>query len=193
MQALVATRGSKPRAVPAEALILFSALGAVKTGVRKQARGRERGGGRGGRVVLLPVTGFPDIVLALSPPSEMFLLDDNRTLKLEKTRSTPLATKHATLIVLQGVALGTSIPLDKHSLIIGRGSECGLRVDDNLASRQHACVRKTERPERDPLYRVEDLGSTNGTFVNGRRVTRPFQLELDDTVRIGDTELRYRE
>ena len=40
---------------------------------------------------------------------------------------------------------------------------------------------------------LEDLGSTNGTFVNGRRITRPLPLEIGDTVRIGDTELRYEE
>jgi pSer/pThr/pTyr-binding forkhead associated (FHA) protein len=40
---------------------------------------------------------------------------------------------------------------------------------------------------------IEDLGSTNGTFVNGHQLTRPLELEPNDTVRIGDTELRYRE
>jgi two-component system cell cycle response regulator len=112
-------------------------------------------------------------------------LDDNRTLKLEKIRSTPLGTKHATLIVLQGTALGTSIPLNKHSLIIGRGSDCDLRVDDNLASRQHACVQKTELPERDPVYNVEDLGSTNGTFVNGKVTESSHPLVDGDKIRVG--------
>jgi hypothetical protein len=71
---------------------------------------------------------------------------------------------------------------------LGRSDACEVHIDDSFASASHARVYPSGRG-----VFIEDLGSTNGTFVNGRQITRPFQLELDDTVRIGDTELRYRE
>ena len=112
-------------------------------------------------------------------------MDDNLTIKLEKMRTTPLGPKHAALIVLQGVSLGTSIPLDQDSLIIGRGSDCDLRVDDNLASRQHARVERRGRGGEEPAYSLHDLGSTNGTFVNGKLVEDPHQLADGDKIRVG--------
>jgi hypothetical protein len=71
---------------------------------------------------------------------------------------------------------------------LGRSEACEVRIDDSFASASHARI----YPSGHAVF-IEDLGSTNGTFVNGRQITRPLQLEVDDTVRIGDTELRYRE
>jgi hypothetical protein len=71
---------------------------------------------------------------------------------------------------------------------LGRAAASEVHIDDSYASAAHARVyRRAGR-----VY-IEDLGSTNGTFVNGRQITRPVALEANDTVRIGDTELRYRE
>jgi FHA domain len=71
---------------------------------------------------------------------------------------------------------------------LGRGDSADIRMEDPFASSRHARIER----QGDVLV-IEDLGSTNGTYVNGRQITRPVQLEADDTVRIGDTELRYRE
>ncbi len=71
--------------------------------------------------------------------------------------------------------------------VIGREGTDIVLADPEV-SRRHAAI----RTHGDGIA-IEDLGSTNGTFVNGRQITRPLQLEVDDTVRIGDTELRYRE
>lgn len=71
---------------------------------------------------------------------------------------------------------------------LGRSEASDVHIDDSFASASHARIYPSARG-----VFIEDLGSTNGTYVNGRQITRPLQLEVDDTVRIGDTELRYRE
>jgi hypothetical protein len=71
---------------------------------------------------------------------------------------------------------------------LGRSESADVRIDDSFASASHARIYPSARG-----LVIEDLGSTNGTYVNGRQLTRPLELEVDDTVRIGDTELRYRE
>lgn len=71
---------------------------------------------------------------------------------------------------------------------LGRAQTSEVSIDDSYASAAHARL----YPRAGAMF-IEDLGSTNGTFVNGRELTRPLQLAEGDTVRIGDTELRYRE
>ena len=71
---------------------------------------------------------------------------------------------------------------------LGRAASSDVPIDDSFASAAHARVY-----QRGGRVFIEDLGSTNGTFVNGRQITRPLPLEANDSVRIGDTELRYRE
>ena len=71
---------------------------------------------------------------------------------------------------------------------LGRAQTSEVSINDSYASAAHARLYP-----RDGAMFIEDLGSTNGTYVNGRQLTRPLQLAEGDTVRIGDTELRYRE
>ena len=71
-------------------------------------------------------------------------------------------------------------------LIVGRSSTCDLVLDDAKASRQHARL----RVDGSSAF-VEDLGSRNGTFVNGERVASA-DLSPGDEIRIGDTRLRLR-
>lgn len=111
-------------------------------------------------------------------------MDDNLTIKLDKTKTAPTGVRQAALIVLQGDSLGTSIPLDRETVTIGRGSDCELRLDDNLASRQHA--RLVFRSDSGTSgYDLHDLGSTNGTFVNGKLVEDPIVLADGDKIRVG--------
>ncbi|MBA3422044.1 MAG: FHA domain-containing protein [Thermoleophilaceae bacterium] len=71
---------------------------------------------------------------------------------------------------------------------LGRSQVSEVHIDDSYASAAHARL----YPRAGAVF-IEDLGSTNGTYVNERALTRPLQLVEGDTVRIGDTELRYRE
>ena len=72
--------------------------------------------------------------------------------------------------------------------ILGRSDHAAIHVEDPFASSSHARVF-----ERGSYMYVEDMGSTNGTYLNGRQLRRPEQLKVGDTIRIGDTEYRYQE
>ncbi len=78
-------------------------------------------------------------------------------------------------------------------LRIGRDPECEIHVPDPGCSRFHArlVVRSPERPSRRPRSVVEDLGSTNGTWVNETRIAAPHALRVHDKLRIGDTLFSY--
>ncbi len=93
------------------------------------------------------------------------------------------------LRVTQGMAAGTEIELGDE-FVIGRAEVGDGRLgDDPELSRRHARI---VRRAGDQLS-VEDLGSTNGTYLNGRQLRRPEQLKPADSVRIGETEYRYQE
>lgn len=109
-------------------------------------------------------------------------VDDNETLKLDQVRVADTAAKHPTLIVLQGDDLGVAVHLAGKTFTIGRGTDCDVRLDDNLASRQHA---RLEPIAAGRIYSLHDLGSTNGTFVNGQLVEDPVALQDGDKIRVG--------
>ena len=93
------------------------------------------------------------------------------------------------LVVLASPALdeGDVVTLDTHPLTIGRGAVNDVALaGDDFASTRHARI----EPRRDGIW-VEDIGSTNGTFVNGIRVTRERRLTAGDVVRVGETDLRF--
>src|SRR5438105_15233658 len=71
-------------------------------------------------------------------------------------------------------------------LRIGRGEQNDLRLNDASVSRYHAFVRRV-----DGRYLLSDVGSQNGTFVNGRRVHAPSALHSGDRIRAGTTELTF--
>ena len=70
---------------------------------------------------------------------------------------------------------------------IGRNPECALVLDDDFASGRHARIF-----HRDNAWFVEDLGSTNGTFVGTERLTGPVRVEAGSTLRIGKTVIELR-
>ena len=88
-------------------------------------------------------------------------------------------------MITQGNQAGLSADLAGGVIMIGRGADCQLILDDDYVSTRHARV--VGSPSG--IY-VEDLGSTNGTYVNGQRITAPTTITLADTVRIGKTMLR---
>jgi hypothetical protein len=93
------------------------------------------------------------------------------------------------LVVVKSPALeeGDELQLDSSALLIGRGSRNDVDLGrDEFASSEHARV----EPRRDGVW-LEDVGSTNGTYLNGTRLTRPKRLTVGDIVRVGETELRY--
>jgi hypothetical protein len=82
---------------------------------------------------------------------------------------------------------GEELPLDSRALTVGRGSQSDIPLDDDdFASARHARI----EPRRDGVW-VHDLGSTNGTYVNGARLSKPQRLAPGDVVRVGSTDLRF--
>jgi hypothetical protein len=93
------------------------------------------------------------------------------------------------LVVVKSPALeeGDELQLDSSALLLGRGSRNDVDLTrDEFASSEHARI----EPRRDGVW-LEDVGSTNGTYLNGTRLTRPKRLTAGDVVRVGETELRY--
>jgi FHA domain len=84
-----------------------------------------------------------------------------------------------------GLSRGATFEVDG-SLSIGRSPATDIQIDDPFASGRHARIY-----ERDGAYFVEDVGSTNGTYLNGRKLDGLRPLAPDDSIRIGDTEFRY--
>jgi pSer/pThr/pTyr-binding forkhead associated (FHA) protein len=76
--------------------------------------------------------------------------------------------------------------VDSRAVTIGRGGQNDIALEDDFASARHAKV----EPRRDGVW-VEDIGSTNGTFVNGARIAKPRRLAPGDVIRVGGTDLRY--
>ncbi|MGQ9474728.1 MAG: FHA domain-containing protein [Actinomycetota bacterium] len=72
-------------------------------------------------------------------------------------------------------------------LVIGRASECPVRLDDEFVSNLHAKIYRLQ-----DRYYVEDLGSTNGTYVNGRRINYPIELRGGDRLKVGQTLMEFR-
>jgi hypothetical protein len=71
---------------------------------------------------------------------------------------------------------------------MGRSDNAEIRVDDPFASSAHARIF-----ERGDYMYVEDMGSTNGTYLNGRTLRTAERLKVADVIRIGDSEYRYQE
>jgi hypothetical protein len=93
------------------------------------------------------------------------------------------------LVVVKSPALdeGDELQLDSATLLLGRGSRNDVNLArDEYASSDHARV----EPRRDGVW-VEDIGSTNGTYLNGARLTKAKKLAPGDVLRVGETELRY--
>jgi pSer/pThr/pTyr-binding forkhead associated (FHA) protein len=82
---------------------------------------------------------------------------------------------------------GVDFDLDSTQLTIGRGGQNDIPIpSDEYASARHARF----EPRQDGVW-VQDLGSTNGTYLNGMRLEHPRRLTQGDVVRIGETDLRY--
>jgi hypothetical protein len=86
---------------------------------------------------------------------------------------------------------GTSHPLQPPGLVVGRGSEASLRINDPGISRTHAEFTVMSQGESDPLIEVHDMGSTNGIQVDGRKVPRAT-LHNGSRVQVGHTTLVLR-
>jgi pSer/pThr/pTyr-binding forkhead associated (FHA) protein len=91
------------------------------------------------------------------------------------------------LVVTEGPLRGTTLPLGTSAVLIGRAPACTLVLDDDYSSSRHARL-FAEGGE----WFVEDLGSTNGTFLDEQRVTSPLPVRPGARVRIGQSVLELQ-
>lgn len=91
------------------------------------------------------------------------------------------------LVITAGAKEGLEVSLPDEFLTIGRSSESGLVVRDDYTSTNHARLIKSEKG-----WILEDLDSTNGTLLNGNRVTEPTQVPLGVPITIGTTTFELR-
>jgi adenylate cyclase len=82
----------------------------------------------------------------------------------------------------------SNVPLlGESSWKLGRGSQCAIVLEDNLVSRTHAMIQRTDYTQ----YILIDMGSRNGSFVNERRLSTPVQLRDGDQVRLGNAQMVF--
>jgi hypothetical protein len=122
----------------------------------------------------------------LSLPQESMIL---RPAQVAAMLPQPVGRELGRLVVVQSPAIapGVIFPIDSTALSVGRGGTNDVQIEsDEYASTRHARF----EPRRDGVY-VDDVGSTNGTYVNGIRLTRERRLAPGDLIRIGETDLRF--
>ena len=91
------------------------------------------------------------------------------------------------MLVSEGSNTGERADLENAPILIGRGSDAAIRLDDDYVSTRHARIAASG-----DQWFVEDLGSTNGTYVGSVRITQPTTITLGTQVRIGKTILELR-
>ena len=111
-----------------------------------------------------------------------------RPAKKPKAKAKPAAGRKAPrgvptkLQVVSGPNAGQSVPLGDTPILLGRGTDAAIRLDDDYVSTRHA--RFATNGEQ---WFVEDLGSTNGTYLGSQRITSPIPIGIGIAVRLGKT------
>jgi pSer/pThr/pTyr-binding forkhead associated (FHA) protein len=91
------------------------------------------------------------------------------------------------VVIVEGGNKGEAVSLEHAPLLIGRGNDAAIRLDDDYVSTRHARIASSGEQ-----WYVEDLGSTNGTYVGNSRISQATALQLGTQVRIGKTILELR-
>ncbi|MCB5163357.1 FHA domain-containing protein [Streptomyces bambusae] len=92
------------------------------------------------------------------------------------------------LVVSEGTLTGTTVALQGQTITLGRAHDSTIVLDDDYASSRHARI----YPDRDGNWIVEDLGSTNGTYLDRARLTVATPIPLGAPIRIGKTVIELR-
>jgi predicted component of type VI protein secretion system len=88
------------------------------------------------------------------------------------------------MVMQKGPVPGTAFDISKPQMLVGRDPACDIVISDSEVSRRHARL-----VVREDACILEDLGSTNGTFVNGRRIGAPVELHPGDVIMMGENVL----
>jgi pSer/pThr/pTyr-binding forkhead associated (FHA) protein len=115
---------------------------------------------------------------------------DKQSRKQDRARGKPSKRPRGApthVAVVDGANAGETVSLDDTPILIGRGADAAIRLDDDYVSTRHARIASSG-----DQWFVEDLGSTNGTYMGSHRLTQPTTLQLGSKVRIGKTTLELR-
>jgi diguanylate cyclase (GGDEF)-like protein len=107
-------------------------------------------------------------------------------LDLSKRKDLDLTSDRFILLEIYGANLGKRRDIDDDSIVIGRGDECDITVDDPSVSRKHMRIFKEQK-----IFYAEDLGSTNKTHINDEEIHGSKRLENGDRVKIGNTIFKF--
>ncbi len=140
---------------------------------------------------------FPSMRPTAPParPTQLDADEDEATLQQQDVKPPLPERDKGTLTVIAGPAAGAVFSIDLDRMVIGRGPEADIRIEDRALSRQHASVLKqsgaaTGKPV--VQFAISDLGSTNGTFVEGVKVRDVHRLHDGARVQVGfHTILRF--
>lgn len=111
----------------------------------------------------------------------------SRRTRREATDAAPPRTQARTLVVTEGPHRGATLDLGSSPILLGRAQEASLVLEDDYASGRHARL----FPQGSRWF-IEDLGSTNGTYLAGNQLTRALPVEPGVPVRIGKTVFELR-
>ncbi|MGI8666845.1 MAG: FHA domain-containing protein FhaB/FipA [Jatrophihabitans sp.] len=126
----------------------------------------------------LRTSGAPRVAVAAKP---------KRARRSPSAEARPARGALSQLIVTEGALSGTRIALTGKPILIGRANDSTLVLTDDYASTRHARISETNN-----VWYLEDLGSTNGTYVGQTKVSGPIPLEAGVVVRIGKTAMELR-
>ncbi len=120
--------------------------------------------------------------------SENKMANDTSTLA-EKHNSMPISllSNRGILVVLSSNFFGKTFVIDKSRMVIGRLDECDIAIDDPRISKRHCEIIF----DKDDKFYIEDIGSKNFTFLNGKKIKKKFHLIYGDRIIVGSTIMRF--
>jgi pSer/pThr/pTyr-binding forkhead associated (FHA) protein len=105
----------------------------------------------------------------------------------QKAAAKPRRGSPTQVVIVEGGNKGEAVSLEHAPLLIGRGNDAAIRLDDDYVSTRHARIASSG-----DQWFVEDLGSTNGTYVGTSRISQATAIQLGTQIRIGKTILELR-
>lgn len=117
--------------------------------------------------------------------------DAERTIKLDLREIQRATHKRPVLVVLQGHPLGLTVQLENEKTVVGRGTTADIILRDEIASRLHAEILRLDQEGGCVEYYINDLDSTNGTFLNGSKVTSQQLLQDGDKIKVGNYLMKF--
>jgi len=125
------------------------------------------------------------ILLALIPREDF--MEDKTVIQHKGKRKETFLKERAVLLILSSQNLGTTYVIDRDDITIGRDESCTICLSDPEVSSMHCRISVPE----EKTFILEDLGSTNGTFLNRKPLKKPTQIFYSDRLVLGKTVFRF--